>query len=959
MKAFIKKGCNVMALFKNNAFQGGRYLDITDRESVFDMVRKFKPAVIIHPAANVNVDFCQDHQDEARRVNVEGTRNLVEAGLTVGARFVFFSTDYVFDGERGPYSENDPTGPCNFYGQTKLEAENLIIQSDVHHLILRLTLIIGNRSKFVRNLESYLKKGQAVKCPINVYANPITLERLTGMVVKLVDLEAEGLFHLGGEEYISRAALARKIAEQKGLDQSLIQECPFVELGKSASRPLRGGLKTDKIKARYPDGYCLSKTDKTKQDRTGDYYIPVSMDGSSVRIPYPVKYVRMTGDLVSGRAMRKQAGAVDSFLMAQDGEPLFLPLYDKYWRSLDPREKRVIEDSLEELADSPDRRLFLKLIDQGSSSLSRQEKMRLVRFGNPHSPLTARFLSWVIENELRPSPARRVAVDIVKYEALSLAVQIKFVNRGEISNKAIVSADFVKGVSDILIGGPLMQGNMGQIFLRTLRLELRRGFSSRPNFQVMPVREKSGRLGLAGAGVLIPEKMLLEEVEKTRRKSPEKVPVVIVLDVGGTKLGIAAQVIGKNNRVTSRLIRVREYLIDSSADPVQYYCRVAQIISETRQGLIDSGFALVDIIALGHPGGKMSDGTTAPGSVSNMGDGYNFEGIDPAAMIIAAVGRLGIKTKAAWNNDALVQGAQAYRSVRRGTAGCLRNKKLLYLGMGTGLGAAFFEIDGHGNIGVYSAAEIHPENRILPYMRWVHESAFPVSDLRAVVFDWDGTVQIERSKWIDIATEVMMPAFFPAGNWNRQDLQDVRTIVEANRGKMQLEQFEILVGEARRRGNREVRTPGYYRDIYLSKWKQYLAGQTAIWQRKSPLVRGVREFMDRLDQAGIRIYVLSGEEQNILEQMVTLLLLDVRFAGIFGSALSTHATRSKSDRLKKLKQKHGWITQGNLIMIGDGEYDILAAKEAEVSSVAVAPNADRRSVLSKTRPDLIIPHFQS
>src|SRR6185436_9613383 len=105
---------------------GLRALDIRDAGAVRQLVEEVRPDVIIHPAAQPNVDWCEDHVAESHAVNVTGTLHVVEAALAAGVRYLFFSTDYVFDGKAGPYREDAPTNPPNVYGRHKLEAEQLI-----------------------------------------------------------------------------------------------------------------------------------------------------------------------------------------------------------------------------------------------------------------------------------------------------------------------------------------------------------------------------------------------------------------------------------------------------------------------------------------------------------------------------------------------------------------------------------------------------------------------------------------------------------------------------------------------------------------------------------------------------------------------------------------------------------------------------------------------------------------
>ena len=122
---------------------GLRQLDMRDVAAVQRLVAEVRPELIIQPAAQPHVDWCEDHVQESYDINVAGTRNLAEAARAAGARYVFFSTDYVFDGAAGPYAEDAATDPPNVYGRHKLEAERLIAATLQDYLIVRVCGVYG------------------------------------------------------------------------------------------------------------------------------------------------------------------------------------------------------------------------------------------------------------------------------------------------------------------------------------------------------------------------------------------------------------------------------------------------------------------------------------------------------------------------------------------------------------------------------------------------------------------------------------------------------------------------------------------------------------------------------------------------------------------------------------------------------------------------------------------------
>ncbi|MCJ7443012.1 MAG: SDR family oxidoreductase, partial [Methanotrichaceae archaeon] len=118
-------------------------LDITNLSEVLSLFKKLKPHMVIHTASETNVDKCETQKEQAWRINVEGTRNIAFACSKVGAKLVYISTDYVFDGEKGLYKEEDKPNPISHYGITKLEGENQVIQNCNDHIILRTSVIYG------------------------------------------------------------------------------------------------------------------------------------------------------------------------------------------------------------------------------------------------------------------------------------------------------------------------------------------------------------------------------------------------------------------------------------------------------------------------------------------------------------------------------------------------------------------------------------------------------------------------------------------------------------------------------------------------------------------------------------------------------------------------------------------------------------------------------------------------
>ena len=222
--------------------------DISNKSFITKVIAEFTPDIIVHFASMTNVDKCEIYQSEASEVNVKP----VEWILNVySGYFVYISTDYVFDGVNGPYLENDQKKPINEYGRTKLKAESLIRSQSRSGLILRTNVLfdytVWTGASFVNWLVESLKNRKSITVVTDQFNNPIWTNDLANILIELIERKVTGLYHTGGDEYISRYQFAQMIAQKFKLETSLISPISTWELDQKAKRPLKGGLKTEKI----------------------------------------------------------------------------------------------------------------------------------------------------------------------------------------------------------------------------------------------------------------------------------------------------------------------------------------------------------------------------------------------------------------------------------------------------------------------------------------------------------------------------------------------------------------------------------------------------------------------------------------------------------------------------------------------------------------------------------------
>jgi CDP-6-deoxy-D-xylo-4-hexulose-3-dehydrase len=253
VRALERSGVEIVAAGHSRAASGILALDVRDARAVEQALASVEPDVVFL-AVNVpgGVDRCEEHPDEAHAVNVEGTKHVAASAAKHGARLVYYSTDYVFDGKSGPYSEDDAPGPVSVYGRTKLEAEQAVQKLAPHHLIVRTTAVYGwDRASrnFAMQVWERVGAGQAMRVPDDQLCSPTLAEYLAEASLRLAQMGAAGVVNVVGKDRISRVELGRQLARAMALDPVLIVPTPTSELGQKAARPLQGGLKTDRLAA--------------------------------------------------------------------------------------------------------------------------------------------------------------------------------------------------------------------------------------------------------------------------------------------------------------------------------------------------------------------------------------------------------------------------------------------------------------------------------------------------------------------------------------------------------------------------------------------------------------------------------------------------------------------------------------------------------------------------------------
>lgn len=231
--------------------------DITDRSKTKKLIYDFCPDFIINAAAFTNVDLSETERETAWKVNVKAVEFMAEAARIIDAHIIHFSSDYIFDGKNGPYLETAIPNPLGYYGRTKLASENVLKLYAVKHTVIRTNVLYGpakfGRPDFVKWVVESLSQNKKIKIVTDQINNPTYIDDIVNAVDKIVESKREGVYNIGGMEFLSRFDFANLIADFFSLDKSLIIPITTEELKQPARRPLKSGLIT--IKAQSELGY--------------------------------------------------------------------------------------------------------------------------------------------------------------------------------------------------------------------------------------------------------------------------------------------------------------------------------------------------------------------------------------------------------------------------------------------------------------------------------------------------------------------------------------------------------------------------------------------------------------------------------------------------------------------------------------------------------------------------------
>jgi dTDP-4-dehydrorhamnose reductase len=229
-------------------------MDITSEENTSEVISSIKPDFIIHTAAMTNVDQCEAEKELCWRQNVDAVKYISAAAAIAGAHLTHLSTDFIFDGKNGPYDETAKGNPLSYYGESKLAAEETVINSNISWAIARTVLVYGiahdmSRSNIILWVKKSLEEGKSIQVVNDQWRTPTLAEDLALGCYLIVKHHATGIFNISGKEMLTPYEMAIKTADFFHLDKSLIQKSDSTKFKQPAVRPPKTGFIIEKAMA--------------------------------------------------------------------------------------------------------------------------------------------------------------------------------------------------------------------------------------------------------------------------------------------------------------------------------------------------------------------------------------------------------------------------------------------------------------------------------------------------------------------------------------------------------------------------------------------------------------------------------------------------------------------------------------------------------------------------------------
>ena len=244
---------DILSTYNKNKIDIGRSVKLllaNEPTKVNNLIEQESPDLVIHAAGYSNVDFCEENQLEAHKLHVKATEIILKACKRMNSKLIYISTEYVFDGKKGHFRETDPPNPLNYYGKSKLQAEKIVLTGNNDNTVLRTSVIYGSNPKgrFLNFVLENLRKSKEFFVYSDQYCNPTLIDDLINSIVKIIKIDAKGIYHTVGSSCLSRYQFARLIGKQFGYNVDLIKPILTADLPQICKRPLMNCLDNSKAK---------------------------------------------------------------------------------------------------------------------------------------------------------------------------------------------------------------------------------------------------------------------------------------------------------------------------------------------------------------------------------------------------------------------------------------------------------------------------------------------------------------------------------------------------------------------------------------------------------------------------------------------------------------------------------------------------------------------------------------
>ena len=238
-------------------------------------VDSFHPDLIMHCGALTHVDYCEANEEESYAKTVLSTINVTKLCNSCKARMIYVSSDYVFDGENGPYDENAKVNPISVYGSHKLEAEQAVLEQVPNSIVIRITNVYGDEERkknFIIRIVDKILNGQPMelKLPVDQYATPVNAYDVARTLYLLARDKKAGIYNISSDDYLNRVELVEKIISHFPKNKISFESVTTEELKQAAPRPLKGGLINEKFKNEYPEFVFTSVDDYLNKFANGN-----------------------------------------------------------------------------------------------------------------------------------------------------------------------------------------------------------------------------------------------------------------------------------------------------------------------------------------------------------------------------------------------------------------------------------------------------------------------------------------------------------------------------------------------------------------------------------------------------------------------------------------------------------------------------------------------------------------